>query len=178
MSVAFYVVIVTVIDLEESSVKMDRWMALGYLLPSVLVYFLNRLERTLLKHLEDFPVKRPDSLSSLFSWDLKTQKTDLYAFWHLVVSSGPVVISWLQLYFRYQNCSYNRNTHRVPMKMLLCKPFKSSIYVTIENKCLYLFWGRKDCIIFAWVFELFIAEFCTGLHGNIKSLIKSSWKHE
>lgn len=50
----FTVVIVIVIDLEESSVKMNRWMALGYLLPSVLVYILNRHGRTLLKHLEDF----------------------------------------------------------------------------------------------------------------------------
>lgn len=39
-----------------------------------------------------------------------------------------------------------------------------------KKKCLNLFWERKDCIIFAWVFEVFIVEFCSGLHGNIKSL--------
>lgn len=85
---------------------------------------------------------------------------------------GPygVVVSWLQLYLRYQNCSYNRNTHTVPMKMLLCKPLKLSVYGTVENKCLNLFWERKDCIILARVFEVFTAEFCSGLHGGIKSL--------
>lgn len=85
---------------------------------------------------------------------------------------GPygVVVSWLQLYLRYQNCSYNRNTHTVPVKMLLCKSLKLSVYVTVGNKCLNLFRERKDCIIFAWVFEVYIAVFCSGLHGGIKSL--------
>lgn len=126
----FSVLILTLVGLQETSVKVNRCMALRYVLPSMLFQFLEETwEDFLIKALEASRLYDLILFHYYFLDTSKLQKTFLYAFGQLLVSGGAIWFSdvLITFYLRLKNYSQYLEEHSYCgyENILLCKPLKS-----------------------------------------------------